>query len=71
MATRVEAHITGTIWKVEVAVGDQVDEGQTLVIIESLKMDMPVEAAASGRVESIVVSPGQAVEEGALLLTLA
>jgi acetyl-CoA carboxylase biotin carboxyl carrier protein len=70
MATRVEAHITGTVWKVEVAVGDQVEEGQTLVIIESMKMEMPVEAAASGRVESIVVSPGQAVEEGALLLTL-
>jgi acetyl-CoA carboxylase biotin carboxyl carrier protein len=71
MATRIEAHITGTIWKVEVAVGDQVDEGQTLVIIESMKMEMPVEAPTAGRVETLVVAPGQAVEEGALLLTLA
>ncbi len=70
MGTRVEAHITGTIWKVEVAVGDQVEQGQTLVIIESMKMEMPVEAEAGGKVESIAVVEGQPVEEGAVLLTL-
>src|SRR4051794_20688677 len=40
----VEAHITGTVWKIEVAVGDQVEEGDTVAILESMKMEMPVEA---------------------------
>ena len=47
----VEAHITGTVWKVEVAVGDQVDEGDTVVILESMKMEMPVEAEDPGTVK--------------------
>ena len=46
----VEAHITGTVWKVEVAVGDTVEEGDTVVILESMKMEMPVEAEDEGRV---------------------
>jgi acetyl-CoA carboxylase biotin carboxyl carrier protein len=71
MATSVQAHITGTVWKIEVKPGDSVEEGQTLVIIESMKMEMPVESPQSGQVESIAVTEGQAVDEGALLLTLA
>ena len=71
MATNVQAHITGTIWKIEVKVGDTVDEGQTLVIIESMKMEMPVESPAKGTVESIACAEGQAVDEGAVLLTIA
>jgi acetyl-CoA carboxylase biotin carboxyl carrier protein len=70
MSTCVAAHITGTVWKIEVASGDRVSEGQVLVIIESMKMEMPVEAPRSGTVEAIVVVPGQAVEEGEALLTL-
>ena len=45
---QIEAHITGTVWKVEVAVGDRVDEGDTVVILESMKMEMPVEAEDEG-----------------------
>ena len=45
----VEAHITGTVWKIEVAVGDSVEEGDTVVILESMKMEMPVEAEDPGR----------------------
>jgi len=71
MAASVTAHITGTIWKIEVKVGDTVDEGQTLVIIESMKMEMPVESPSAGKVASIAVTEGQAVDEGAVLLTLA
>jgi acetyl-CoA carboxylase biotin carboxyl carrier protein len=71
MSTTVHAHITGTIWKIEVKPGDTVDEGQTLVIIESMKMEMPVESPSGGQVESVAVTEGQAVDEGALLLTLA
>jgi acetyl-CoA carboxylase biotin carboxyl carrier protein len=71
MPTPVPAHITGTVWKIEVKQGDVVEPGQTVVIIESMKMEMPVEAPVAGKVESIAVAEGQAVEEGALLLTLA
>ena len=49
----VEAHITGTVWKIEVAVGDTVDEGDTVVILESMKMEMPVEAEDAGTVKEI------------------
>jgi len=70
MATNVPAHITGTVWKIEVKVGDEVSEGQTLVILESMKMEMPVEAPGVGRVSRIAVEKGQAVEEGEVLLVL-
>jgi acetyl-CoA carboxylase biotin carboxyl carrier protein len=66
----VAAHITGTVWKICVKVGDSVDEGQTLVILESMKMEMPVEAASAGKVIEILVSEGQAVDEGDELLAV-
>ncbi|MCU0330416.1 MAG: acetyl-CoA carboxylase biotin carboxyl carrier protein subunit, partial [Candidatus Kapabacteria bacterium] len=43
MAKVIKAHITGTVWKIEVKVGDQVDEGTVVSILESMKMEMPVE----------------------------
>jgi acetyl-CoA carboxylase biotin carboxyl carrier protein len=61
----VEAHITGTVWKIEVAVGDRVDEGDTVAILESMKMEMPVEAEDAGTVKEILCQEGQAVNEGA------
>jgi acetyl-CoA carboxylase biotin carboxyl carrier protein len=70
MPTPVKAHIAGTVWKVEVAVGDSVTAGQTVVILESMKMEMPVESPADGRVTRVLATPGQAVEEGATLLEL-
>ena len=70
MATPVKAHIAGTVWKIEVSVGDDVTEGQTLVILEAMKMEMPVEAPTAGRVTRIFATAAQAVEEGALLLEL-
>jgi acetyl-CoA carboxylase biotin carboxyl carrier protein len=66
----VEAHITGTVWKIEVAVGDAVAEGDTVAILESMKMEMPVEAEDEGTVKEIVVSEGQAVSEGDTLIVL-
>jgi acetyl-CoA carboxylase biotin carboxyl carrier protein len=71
MATSVNAHITGTVWKIEVKVGDTVAEGQTVVILESMKMEMPVEAPAAGTVTAILVKEGQAVEEGQPVAELA
>jgi acetyl-CoA carboxylase biotin carboxyl carrier protein len=66
----IEAHITGTVWKIEVQVGDEVSEGDTVAILESMKMEMPVEAEDEGTVKEIVVAEGQAVSEGDTLVVL-
>jgi acetyl-CoA carboxylase biotin carboxyl carrier protein len=66
----VEAHITGTVWKISVEVGDSVEEGDPVVILESMKMEMPVEAEDSGIVKEIRCAEGQAVSEGDVLLVL-
>jgi acetyl-CoA carboxylase biotin carboxyl carrier protein len=66
----VEAHITGTVWKIEVKVGDNVGEGDTVVILESMKMEMPVEAEDAGVVREILCEEGQSVSEGDTLVVL-
>jgi acetyl-CoA carboxylase biotin carboxyl carrier protein len=66
----VEAHITGTVWKIEVSVGDRVEEGDTVAILESMKMEMPVEAEDEGTVREILVAEGQSVSEGDPLVVL-
>jgi acetyl-CoA carboxylase biotin carboxyl carrier protein len=66
----VDAHITGTVWKVEVAVGDAVQEGDTVVVLESMKMEMPVEAEDEGTVKEVLVEEGQSVSEGDPLVVL-
>jgi acetyl-CoA carboxylase biotin carboxyl carrier protein len=66
----VEAHITGTVWKVEVEVGDEVADGDTVVILESMKMEMPVEVEDDGTVKEIRCKEGQSVQEGDVLVVL-
>jgi len=66
----IEAHITGTVWKIEVKVGDAVEEGDTVLILESMKMEMPVEAEDEGTVSEIRVEEGQPVSEGETLVVL-
>jgi acetyl-CoA carboxylase biotin carboxyl carrier protein len=66
----IDAHITGTVWTVAVAVGDRVEVGDEVVVLESMKMEMPVEAEVAGTVAELLCEPGQAVEEGAPLLRL-
>jgi len=68
--SNVEAHITGTVWKVECEVGQEVEEGDTVVIIESMKMEMPVEAEDDGTVTEIKCQEGQSVKEGDTLVVL-
>ena len=68
--TAIEAHITGTVWKIECAVGDVVEEGDTVAILESMKMEMPVEAEDDGTVSEIKCSEGQSVSEGDVLVVL-
>jgi len=70
MAVDVCAHITGTVWKIQVKEGDSVSEEQTVVILESMKMEMPVEAPEAGKVSKIHVAEGQSVDEGDVLVTL-
>jgi acetyl-CoA carboxylase biotin carboxyl carrier protein len=69
MAT-VDAHITGTVWKILVAVGDAVPEGGEVAILESMKMEMPVEAEDGGVVAEILCSEGESVDEGQPLIRL-
>jgi acetyl-CoA carboxylase biotin carboxyl carrier protein len=66
----VPAHITGTVWKIEVTEGQSVSEGDVLVIIESMKMEMPVEAPEAGTVKEIRCRESQPVNEGDVLVVL-
>jgi acetyl-CoA carboxylase biotin carboxyl carrier protein len=66
----IEAHITGNVWKIEVEVGDAVAEGDTVVILESMKMEIPVEAEDEGKVAQILCEEGQSVSEGDVLVVL-
>lgn len=68
--SEIEAHITGTVWKIEVGPGDEIEEGDTVVILESMKMEMPVEAEDDGVVKEIRCAEGQAVTEGDVLVVL-
>jgi len=70
MSVDVPAHITGTVWKIEVQVGDQVSDGDTVVILESMKMEMPVEVEDDGTVAEIRCEEGQSVNEGDVLVVL-
>ena len=66
----IQAHITGNVWKIEVAVGDQVEDGDTVAILESMKMEIPVEAEDDGTVSEIRCKEGQSVSEGDVLVVL-
>jgi acetyl-CoA carboxylase biotin carboxyl carrier protein len=70
MAYKVVAPITGTIWKITTAHGTKVGEEDTVLIMESMKMEMPVEAGRSGKVTEIHIKEGQPVTEGQHLLTI-
>lgn len=70
MAKEIKAHITGTVWKIEVKAGDPVSEGTVVAILESMKMEMPVEAEDEGVVDEVLVKEGQPVTEGAPLVRL-
>ena len=70
MAEQVLAHITGTVIRIEVAKGATVGAGQAVVVLESMKMELPVEAQVGGLVAEIRCAAGQAVAEGDLLVIL-
>ena len=64
------AEIVGNIWKITARVGDQVGRGDTVAVLESMKMEIPVIAETGGIVLAIKVAPGDVVQEGDPLLVL-
>jgi acetyl-CoA carboxylase biotin carboxyl carrier protein len=65
-----KSDVSGTVWKIEVVPGQKVAEGDTLVLIESMKMEIPVIAERAGTVASILVAEGDAITEGQSVVTL-
>lgn len=70
MAHEIKAHITGTVWKIQVDVGDEVEEDDDFVILESMKMEMPIVAEFDCVVKEIRAKEGDAVAEGQVLLVV-
>ncbi len=68
---KISSPMAGTIWKIVKAVGDEVDYGDTVVILESMKMEIPVEADNRGKISRILAEEGQVVDEGTPLIELA
>ena len=64
MSQTLQSEVTGTVWKVEVVEGQEVSAEQTLLVMESMKMEIPVAAPRAGRVVQLLVGEGEAVAEG-------
>jgi len=67
VADEIRAEMVANVWKVVAATGDRVDDGDTLVILESMKMEIPVLAESSGVIAEIAVNEGDVVQEGDLI----
>ena len=67
---KVRSEITGSVWKVEVAVGQSVAGGDTLVIVESMKMEIPISAPAAGVIAEIFVAEGEPVADDQVVIHL-
>jgi len=67
---KVESLVSGTVWKVERRIGDTLAEGETILIVESMKMEIPIDAPAAGRLTEVRVAEGESVSEGQVLALL-
>jgi len=67
----VTAHISGTIFKIETEVGARVIAGEEIIILESMKMEIPIEAPIDGVIQEILIEEGQVVEEGEVVAVIA
>ncbi|HEU0088788.1 MAG TPA: biotin/lipoyl-binding carrier protein [Pseudonocardiaceae bacterium] len=70
MSEEIRAEMVANVWKIVVEQGDTVSDGDTLVILESMKMEIPVLAEADGTVSKLAVSEGDVVQEGDLIAVL-
>ncbi len=70
MAGEVRAEMVANVWKIVVAVGDPVEDGDTLVILESMKMEIPVIAESTGTVTELRVSEGEVIQEGDVIAVI-
>ena len=70
MATEVRAELVGNLWKIVTEVGQQVEEDDTLMILESMKMEIPVTAPVGGTIREIRVKEGEVVQEGQVVAVL-
>jgi acetyl-CoA carboxylase biotin carboxyl carrier protein len=70
VAEEVRAEMVANVWKVLVAAGDSVEDGDTLVILESMKMEIPVIAEASGTIAELRVNEGDVVQEGDIIAVI-
>jgi acetyl-CoA carboxylase biotin carboxyl carrier protein len=59
-----KSEVSGSVWKIEVSAGQRIEEGDTIMLIESMKMEIPVVAEAAGTVASILVAEADAIVEG-------
>ena len=66
----VKSEIAGKVWKIEKRAGDPVAAGDSVVILESMKMEVPVEAPVAGTIGRVAVAEGDPVEEGTVLATI-
>ncbi len=70
MPEEIKAHITGVVFQITAKAGDSVAEGDPVVVLESMKMEIPVEAPRAGTVTEIRVEEGQTVQEGETIAIL-
>lgn len=70
MTSEIKANITGVVFQIPVAVGDWVNQGDPIVILESMKMEIPVEAPRPGVVRELPVQEGATVQEGDVVARL-
>ena len=70
MAEEVRAEMVANVWKVVVSQGDSVEEGDTLVILESMKMEIPVVTESAGTVSELKVGEGDVVQEGDVIAVI-
>ena len=64
MPSNLESIVTGKVWKVEKAIGDRVAAGESVMILESMKMEIPIESPVAGVLQSLAVAEGDSVSEG-------
>ena len=71
MPEEIRAHITGVVFQIPTKPGDKVAAGDAVIVLESMKMEIPVEASSAGTVKEIRVQEGQTVQEGDIVAVLA